>query len=85
MARKLLAASVGTTKELAELSFGSDDRGFPTALSHKLILLRADHGLVVLPAYTDLRLHGISATSDPTTDPECEPLDQNQPAGSPEA
>jgi CxxC motif-containing protein (DUF1111 family) len=35
------------------------------------------------PAYTDLQLHDISATSDPKTDPECEPLDQNQPAGSP--
>jgi CxxC motif-containing protein (DUF1111 family) len=37
----------------------------------------------VVPAYTDLKLHDISATSDPKTDPECEPLDQNQPAGSP--
>ena len=35
-----------------------------------------------MPAYTDLKLHDISATSDPKTDPECEPLDQNQPAGS---
>jgi Di-haem oxidoreductase, putative peroxidase len=42
------------------------------------------HGEVVLvPAYTDLKLHDISATSDAATDPECEPLDQNQPAGSP--
>jgi hypothetical protein len=41
------------------------------------------HGVVVVPAYTDLKLHDISATSDPKTDPECEPLDQNQPAGSP--
>ncbi|HEX8881407.1 MAG TPA: di-heme oxidoredictase family protein [Candidatus Acidoferrum sp.] len=42
------------------------------------------HGKVILvPAYTDLKLHDISATSDPKTDPECEPLDQNQPAGSP--
>lgn len=40
-------------------------------------------GVVMVPAYTDLKLHDISATSDPTTDPECEPLDQNQPAGSP--
>ena len=39
-------------------------------------------GVVMVPAYTDLKLHDISATSDPTTDPECEPLDQNQPAGS---
>jgi hypothetical protein len=45
--------------------------------------LRARHGMVVVPAYTDLKLHDISATSDPKTDPECEPLDQNQPAGSP--
>jgi len=39
-------------------------------------------GVVVVPAYTDLKLHDISATSNPATDPECEPLDQNQPAGS---
>jgi hypothetical protein len=39
--------------------------------------------VVMVPAYTDLKLHDISATSDPKTDPECEPLDQNQPAGSP--
>jgi hypothetical protein len=42
-----------------------------------------EHGVVMVPAYTDLKLHDISATSDPKTDPECEPLDQNQPAGSP--
>jgi hypothetical protein len=40
-------------------------------------------GIIVVPAYTDLQLHDISATSNPATDPECEPLDQNQPAGSP--
>ena len=40
-------------------------------------------GIVLVPAYTDLKLHDISATSDPKTDPECEPLDQNQPAGTP--
>jgi len=46
--------------------------------------LRADaQGLVMVPAYTDLKLHDISATSNPASDPECEPLDQNQPAGSP--
>ena len=45
--------------------------------------LRAHNGSVLVPAYTDLKLHDISATSDPATDPECEPLDQNQPAGSP--
>src|SRR6266481_3176208 len=45
--------------------------------------LRAHDGLVMVPAYTDLKLHDISATSDPKTDPECEPLEHNQPAGSP--
>ena len=45
--------------------------------------LHAYRGVVMVPAYTDLKLHDISATSDPKTDPECEPLDQNQPAGSP--
>jgi len=39
-------------------------------------------GVVMVPAYTDLKLHDISATSDPKSDPECEPLDQNQPSGS---
>lgn len=45
--------------------------------------LRVRDGVVMVPAYTDLKLHDISATSNPATDPECEPLDQNQPAGSP--
>ena len=45
--------------------------------------LQARHGSVMVEAYTDLKLHDISATSDPATDPECEHLDQNQPAGSP--
>jgi len=45
--------------------------------------LRAHNGSVLVEAYTDLKLHDISATSNPATDPECEPLDQNQPAGSP--
>jgi hypothetical protein len=45
--------------------------------------LHAHSGRVMVPAYTDLKLHDISATSNPRTDPECEPLDQNQPAGSP--
>jgi len=40
-------------------------------------------GVIAVPAFTDLKLHDISATSNPATDPECEPLDQNQPAGSP--
>jgi Di-haem oxidoreductase, putative peroxidase len=44
--------------------------------------LRAHDGVVLVPAYTDLKLHDISATSNAATDPECEPLDQNQPAGS---
>lgn len=39
-------------------------------------------GVIAVPAFTDLKLHDISATSNPATDPECEPLDQNQPAGS---
>jgi hypothetical protein len=42
-----------------------------------------ENGIVMVPAYTDLKLHDISVDSDPKTDPECEPLDQNQPAGSP--
>jgi hypothetical protein len=42
-----------------------------------------EHGVVIVAAYTDLKLHDISATSNPLSDPECEPLDQNQPAGSP--
>ncbi|HZC81831.1 MAG TPA: di-heme oxidoredictase family protein, partial [Nitrospiraceae bacterium] len=45
--------------------------------------LRVRDGVVLVEAYTDLKLHDISATSNPATDPECEPLDQNQPAGSP--
>jgi mono/diheme cytochrome c family protein len=45
--------------------------------------LRANRGVIMVPAYTDLKVHDISQTSDPATDPECEPLDQNQPAGSP--
>jgi hypothetical protein len=40
-----------------------------------------DHGgVVMVPAYTDLKVHDI--TTGPG-DPNCEPLDQNQPAGSP--
>jgi di-heme oxidoreductase (putative peroxidase) len=41
--------------------------------------LRQINGVVMVPAYTDLKVHDISATSNPETDPECEPLDQNQP------
>jgi hypothetical protein len=42
--------------------------------------LKATHGVVMVPAYTDLKVHDITAGPD---DPNCEPLDQNQPAGSP--
>jgi CxxC motif-containing protein (DUF1111 family) len=45
--------------------------------------LKAMQGVIMVPAYTDLKVHDISKTSDPAIDPECEPLDQNQPAGSP--
>jgi hypothetical protein len=45
--------------------------------------LRPRRGEVMVELYSDLKLHDISATSKPKTDPECEPLDQNQPAGSP--
>lgn len=41
--------------------------------------LKPDHGVVWVPAYTDLKLHDI--TSGPT-DPNWEPLDMNQPPGS---
>jgi hypothetical protein len=40
------------------------------------------NGVIMVPAYTDLKLHDISSTSNAGSDPECEPLDQNQPAGS---
>ena len=43
--------------------------------------LRPHDRVVMVPAYTDLKLHDMhDPTSDPATDPECEPLDQNQPA-----
>ncbi len=50
--------------------------------SHKLDLprLEARNGVVMVPAYTDLKLHDI--TSGPG-DPNGEPLDMLQPAGSP--
>jgi hypothetical protein len=38
------------------------------------------HGIVWVPAFTDLKLHDITASP---TDPNAEPLDQNQPAGTP--
>jgi hypothetical protein len=53
-----------------------------TSNSLPLPRLRVSGNVVMVPAYTDLKLHDISATSDPATDPECEPLDQNQTAGS---
>ena len=34
--------------------------------------LRVHRGVIMVPAYTDLKLHDISATSDPKTDPETE-------------
>jgi len=45
--------------------------------------LQPVNGVVRVPAYTDLKLHDISMTSDPKADSACEPLDQNQAAGSP--
>ena len=42
--------------------------------------LKPRHGVVMVPAYTDLKLHTMC---DGPTDPNAEPLDQNQPAGSP--
>ncbi len=46
--------------------------------------LHAHGGKVMVPAYTDLKLHDMHDLSKLTLadDPECEPLDQNQPAGS---
>jgi hypothetical protein len=44
--------------------------------------LHAVGNVVMVPAYTDLKMHDISATSNPASDPECEPLNQNEPAGS---
>lgn len=57
--------------------------------------LRAQHGVVMVPAYTDLKLHDIttgapSCASNPhlvnshQCDGDVEPLDQNQPAGTPQ-
>jgi hypothetical protein len=43
--------------------------------------LKADsHGIVWVPAFTDLKLHDITTGAG---DPNAEPLDQNQPAGTP--
>jgi len=42
--------------------------------------LKPSHGVVMVPAYTDLKLHDIT---NGTGDPNIEPLDMNQPAGSP--
>jgi len=41
--------------------------------------LKAVNGVVMVPAYTDLQLHTMA---DGPTDPNAEPLDQNQPDGS---
>jgi hypothetical protein len=41
--------------------------------------LKPVNGVVMVPAYTDLQLHTMA---DGPTDPNAEPLDQNQPAGS---
>jgi hypothetical protein len=45
--------------------------------------LKPQRGVVMVPAYTDLKLHDMHDPSKPSLadDPECEPLDQNQPAG----
>jgi hypothetical protein len=42
--------------------------------------LKPRRGVVLVSAYTDLKLH---VMADGPTDPNAEPLDQNQPAGSP--
>ena len=42
--------------------------------------LKANHGVIQVPAFTDLKIHDITAGPG---DPNREPLDQNQPAGSP--
>ena len=42
--------------------------------------LKPVNGVVMVPAYTDLKSHTLC---DGPTDPNAEPLDQNQPAGSP--
>jgi hypothetical protein len=55
-----------------------------TSDSLPLPRLSAQGGVVLVPAYTDLKLHDMhDPTTNPASDPECEPLDQNQPAGSP--
>ena len=51
-----------------------------TSMSLPLPRLQAFGGVVMVPAYTDLKLH---IMADSPTDPNAEPLDQNQPAGSP--
>jgi CxxC motif-containing protein (DUF1111 family) len=43
--------------------------------------LKPNGGVLMVPAYTDLKLH---VMANGPTDPIAEPLDQNQPAGSPE-
>ena len=63
---------------------------YPVSAPSLLVDLTSDHlprprlkpvgGVVWVPAYTDLKLHTMC---DGPTDPNAEPLDQNQPAGSP--
>jgi hypothetical protein len=55
-----------------------------TSDSLPLPRLRVHGRVVMVPAYTDLKLHDMHDPSKPSLadDPECEPLDQNQPAGS---
>ena len=51
-----------------------------TSDSLPLPRLHVRDGVVMVPAYTDLKIHDITTGAG---DPNCEPLDQNQPAGSP--
>ena len=55
-----------------------------TSDSLPLPRLRPHGHVVMVPAYTDLKLHDMHDPSKPSLadDPECEALDQNQPAGS---
>ncbi len=49
-------------------------------IGREVAITRHLHGEVIVPAFTDLKLHDI--TSGPG-DPNGQPLDQNRPAGSP--
>lgn len=61
---------VGDASTLA-VDLSSDDLPTPR--------LKPSHGVVMVPAYTDLKLHDITNGDG---DPNIEPLDMNQPAGS---